>query len=488
MNNRIPKSRFAFRTEKLAVIVIYWAFALGVLGLATAKSTPVSDLILAVFVLQMISLSIPLFFRETASPTWATPPVLASAFGFVALVRESPALVFGIPYHVALSDSASRLELIKSFELLLSAVGFAVYVIAYRFAPIAAVPLRFPGRLSGKLPVAEVNIARRAALIVCVAAGAAFIYALVQEGSLASRLLSLSGVRREILSGRHYMLTGLTAGVAACWVWLAIRGDALRNPAYWVILSIALATMYLLTGGRAASIAALAVVVLIWIIRNRTFPIARLALLGVVSIFIVGVLGGDASRVDGDGLLGELRSASPADVVVETAKNEFARRATVAGGALPILARVPDDVPFRYGATYVAAATAPVPRALWPSKPGLVDGQTGRRFFGTTAGIPPGPVGEAYWNFGVPGVLLVFFVFGVFHKWVARRLLHDASQPLHVAFYAVILVYFPRPVSSSLVIALQYAALTLVIYALATITLRSNSGTIHERVFDERTN
>ena len=39
---------------------------------------------------------------------------------------------------------------------------------------------------------------------------------------------------------------------------------------------------------------------------------------------------------------------------------------------------------------------------------------------GVKAGIPPGSVGEAYWNLHVPGVILVHLLGGVFLRFAAR--------------------------------------------------------------------
>lgn len=74
-------------------------------------------------------------------------------------------------------------------------------------------------------------------------------------------------------------------------------------------------------------------------------------------------------------------------------------------------------VQFAHGETLVDAALALIPRFIWPDKPeragsrGLVSRFTGLEFAeGTSVGI--GHIMEFYINFGIPGVLIGFLIFG----------------------------------------------------------------------------
>jgi hypothetical protein len=71
-----------------------------------------------------------------------------------------------------------------------------------------------------------------------------------------------------------------------------------------------------------------------------------------------------------------------------------------------------------------------------------VDVQANRAFYGADWGLPPGAVGEAYWNFHVPGVLVVFFLFGVFKRWLANLVIHYPEAPGIMAIYMISLFYF----------------------------------------------
>ncbi len=74
------------------------------------------------------------------------------------------------------------------------------------------------------------------------------------------------------------------------------------------------------------------------------------------------------------------------------------------------------DVPFEEGRTLVAIPLAFIPRLVWPDKPGTATGQLfNHEFFpGGTADtyISPSNLGELYWNFGWPGMLVGLTLIG----------------------------------------------------------------------------
>lgn len=81
---------------------------------------------------------------------------------------------------------------------------------------------------------------------------------------------------------------------------------------------------------------------------------------------------------------------------------------------------VPSQVAHSYGSTYFLWLVAPIPRSIWPEKPIVrIGGVLGAKVYGTrdTNGIPPGFVGEAYYNFGWLGIPFVAFLFGAGIRW-----------------------------------------------------------------------
>lgn len=104
---------------------------------------------------------------------------------------------------------------------------------------------------------------------------------------------------------------------------------------------------------------------------------------------------------------------------------------------IPSSAQIMEAVPVRLapanGSTYLAWLVAPVPREWWPEKPLVSSGpEIGVKVFGqVSSGVPPGLVAEAYWNFGLPGLLLISSLVGVglrrVYEWWRPRLRNPAS-------------------------------------------------------------
>jgi oligosaccharide repeat unit polymerase len=85
-----------------------------------------------------------------------------------------------------------------------------------------------------------------------------------------------------------------------------------------------------------------------------------------------------------------------------------------------IIDAVPKKLPYRYGSTFLLWLAAPIPRTLWLEKPVISAGDIigDELYLGqygvVTGGVPPGIIGELYWNFGLVGVLGGMFLLGCF--------------------------------------------------------------------------
>jgi hypothetical protein len=144
------------------------------------------------------------------------------------------------------------------------------------------------------------------------------------------------------------------------------------------------------------------------------------------------------------------RTATEESALV-TAIDEVSARSSEGNAVYPILARVPAQVDFIRGRSYAAVLTLPIPRALWPEKPSMIGGQTGAIFFNSGAGIPPGPIGEPYWNFGIPGVAIVFLCFGIFYRWITEVFQTYAHYPAAIILYVVTLLRCSEPSTPTIV-------------------------------------
>lgn len=73
---------------------------------------------------------------------------------------------------------------------------------------------------------------------------------------------------------------------------------------------------------------------------------------------------------------------------------------------------VPSVLNHRYGKDYTAFFVNLIPRALWLDKPIYSRGAEYGTSLGATASVTPFPIGEAFWDFGKYGVLLMMAVWG----------------------------------------------------------------------------
>lgn len=96
--------------------------------------------------------------------------------------------------------------------------------------------------------------------------------------------------------------------------------------------------------------------------------------------------------------------------------NSFFERASLKSSVEIIVRRTGNGVAFRDGYTLTPLLTAFVPRIIWPDKPDVQAGQVMNRDFHISmvmdTYISPSHLGELYWNFGWPGILLGMPVIG----------------------------------------------------------------------------
>jgi hypothetical protein len=106
-------------------------------------------------------------------------------------------------------------------------------------------------------------------------------------------------------------------------------------------------------------------------------------------------------------------------------------------------------VEFRYGDTLLLAPVSLfIPRLFWPEKPLITRGREFAETFhlvsysDRTTQVAPTAVGELYWNFHVPGVVLGMFFLGGLYRWFYKRYGDplERPDPLRRALYVSLLV------------------------------------------------
>ena len=106
------------------------------------------------------------------------------------------------------------------------------------------------------------------------------------------------------------------------------------------------------------------------------------------------------------------------------------------------MVRVPSEVGLLHGQSYVGGVLFFVPRLIWPTKPHGASYYNSTIIFGRGAsGLPIPAEAEAYWNFDVPGVIVIFLVFGAFHRYLSGLFIRYGRDPAVWVPYILALFY-----------------------------------------------
>jgi hypothetical protein len=359
------------------------------------------------------------------------PLLFSSIMGFVGLLRRFAAYAWGLESHLVLGYDKNGFASLLAFELFLTAAGMvAYYLFFWLWRPSYKPSLNFtePRRLRTKV---------LATVVIATAIAAIYIQ---QRGGLAAQLLSWQFGRHDELSGTFYLVVLVSLGLEACLLWWTMDTRAGRSLVFWACAITSVIVAFLMTGSRSTLIYTAIVALMVHMLRRRKIPfVGGLVVAGVVLVFLAEL--GDFRRTLWEGeIRPQVTTMQPLEAI-RSGLEELAERSTTTSGSLPVLAEVPDRTEYLYGSSYLAILTLPIPRALWPEKPTMIGGQAGEVFFGMRAGVPIGPVAEAYWNFGTFGVIAVFALLGVFHKWLLSVYAAYRGERLMMLIYAITLLF-----------------------------------------------
>lgn len=437
-----------------AVLLIVGAIAL--VPLLFAESSAVFA-VFAGSILLFVARAVPLLFSRSQLGLFH-PVVFFSALW---LVRSLPSLitdaykvvVYGssavvLQHHDALVGlSADNLNWLVAESIYLTLLGTLAYYAGFWLGPKVRLPQL-------QLRVVQLSLPKIWAAII----GSAILFAwyINQRGGIAQHFLSWESGRFLALEGDGFFLQIINVAMLACLLWFCLSQTAVRRLTFWLAVSLSLAMKFIATGSRSEVIFSLSVAVLVWMLRERRIVPLRGLLFLVFALAVFGALGSFRAAITGEGVLDYQRLTDVGGAFerafgIDGEAGELNSRSGRQNAVLPILHAVPQQEPLLFGSSYLSVLTLPIPRALWPDKPRSIGAKVNEAFFSydTAFSIPPGPVGEAFWNFHIPGVLLVFFLFGVFHqalyRWFETHAWHRAS----LLIYVTTLLLFSAPDSAS---------------------------------------
>lgn len=392
--------------------------------------------------LNIVLLAMPFLLRRKELG-WTHPVVMHSFLVFVGShAVRTPLYIRGLDYHLALPGwQGDELARLVAYELLLSALALGAYYLGFFSRlrpPVPRLYFRPPKAVVGK------------SLLAIAAAIAVFMLYVRSQGGVSNHLLSWVEIGRvDAIKGEGHWLKISRLGGLTALLWFAYDRRALRRPLFWVAALSCATINFLGSGSRSSVIFLLIVGTLIWLIGKRRFSPVRTLTVVLICLLIIASLG----RLRRGLFRGEvdwstLYSVGAVDSFLESV-DELRFRYGSLDSAYPVLARVPHEVDFLYGRSYLTLIALPVPRAVWPDKPGTVGKLAGEVFYGVKAGIPPGAVGEAYWNLHIPGVLVLFGLFGAFHRAMVSFLQRYRGHPGAVVIYSLTIFWSQPSISAA---------------------------------------
>ncbi len=385
-----------------------------------------------------------LFYRKEYG--WLHPLIFPLVFSIARAVGSNPITLLGVFYSDEMSSYASishvllyswrqhDINFVYVYSQIINIVAIISYYVAYFYLP--------------KLPELKVKFKQPRGLIGKVAfitflSIAIFIIYLQYKGGIDKHLLSWASGRFNALAGDGPIFVLVKMAPYAILIWYTFDRKAERKVLFWIALIITAPMQFILNGSRSSIIYLGAIFVLAAIWKQKKIPQIRIFVFVLLAIVIIGLLGNIRSST----FSGKVEWTSALDKglvgLVEDTHEEIARRGE-SNGYLAVVAKVPDEVDYLYGESYVSAILFFVPRFIWENKPRGAGAISGERIFNKSsgAGIPPGPVGEAYWNFSIFGVALIFLLYGLFHKWLANNMIKYSAEPGYFVFYIITLTIF----------------------------------------------
>ncbi|WP_199504292.1 O-antigen polymerase [Qipengyuania sp. YIM B01966] len=264
------------------------------------------------------------------------------------------------------------------------------------------------------------------------------------RGGLAQHITALAFGRFRALEGLGPIIALFDLGYIALLIWVCVRPQDARQPVFLSLLVLVAAQQFLTAGSRSAAITVIVITGLGWALAQRRIP-WRIALLALPAILLsFGVLNViRASGLSGNGAVSAVQDRTVSDVIA-VARDEFEIRQAVAG-SIPVTADAMATTGMMLGRTYQGAIFALVPRALWPDKPRGPGSMYAQTFLGESregTAVPISPVAEAYWNFHIPGIIVLFALYGLLLRRAQEFYLANLHNGFAIAVFALFVTQF----------------------------------------------
>lgn len=396
---------------------------------------------------------------------WLNPLALASVLEIVKITIKSPLHIlepFMIWYrepvrlqHELLTHwSLEGVQWVEFKVLAMTLLGSLIYLFSFYF-----VRFKGPGKRQTVRSVPDLYF-----LAIYGVLFAAFLFLISLSGSIQSHFYGLSQGRFGVRENTGLLLVGIGFMPFLMVTWYLLRPSILRNPIFLGLLALALVLQFVSDGSRSSVLIPLVILTAGWIFRQRKVPAVTGLFALVFAITALAALGSvrkDASQTEGDVEFAALLSFDTAQFLRKN-DEEIAGR-NWRSGPVAVAAEVPRKRGYLFGETYLGAVTFWIPRSIWEEKPRGVGAYANALLFLNRkdvqgfqgAAYPVSGSAEAYWNFGWPGIIIMFALFGALHKFVATRVCQRPHDTEFVALLLLVTIVLNSPATDSIVPFLQ---------------------------------
>ena len=417
----------------ICVYVLLYLVILPILRYVGAESQP--DLIWwrsAAEAMSAVLLFAPvLFFRSRIG--WVHPLALIPLFGAAKqFVKDPSSLASPFRLAAALGSGVSNpllpgypeneLAVAELRLIMFTVFGLLCYYTGYLATSRNAV-IRLPSLPQGRI---DPRVVRLTASVVVLSALAPVAYYLYVTGGVAEHLLNYwaggRGSASAELRGRVGIVSvALDTGMIAMLLWYSLDRTVATRVIYIGAFALLAALSFLITGSRSGMAIYAQQLVLLYMLYERKLPKVRIVLMAVVVLLLLGRLGEFRRSITYGGQIDwNLLTRTDINSDIDVALAEIDGRESMQGG-LPVALRVPMEVDYLYGKSYIGNLFFWIPRSFWPDKPrGGGYYNTQLLLGGGQYAIPIPPVAEAYWNFGIAGLSILFLLYGCFHRALAN--------------------------------------------------------------------
>ena len=433
--------------ERVILLLVYLFTTLTTCILALINNYAGSDIVLLSFLFYAFCASLPLIVYKERKHGIFHPLIFMCLWDstrtfFVGFI---PMTMSGLTTHRAIhgfsvsdfSNAIGQLFLLEGFALVFSYIG-----VSYGFR--IRVPTWNLGVNSNQRAPKHIRVK---ALIL---SGFALygLYVLITAAGGIEQLLWQRSIRADervsaVLGGQFSFLAN--TGVIIPIVWAAVDRDCFRKVTFWFMVFISSLFPFVASGSRSHVILGILVILATYAIRHRVFSLWKVSIIALILLAFLGIAGDFRSATRSASTLQTIDVETGFFAGVRSSIDELGRRAGENNGSIAILARTPSEVPHIFGESYLSMPFVFVPRAIWPFDyyPRAGGQLVIERFYGReVGGVPPGRVGEAYWNFSYMGIPIVFTIYGFVMGWVGKFYARNPESPIASLLLVIFLFRF----------------------------------------------